>query len=159
MSKDLFPMQPRKITESEGLAYFENMVAQIREFNPDEIVAVARSGFSYAMWVAQRLRLPLGVYYHKPSRLITQSANPRRLVFVDDNILQGSTYKTAVNYMANRSEEWRWAVLFSDWFTPPEVRAAIIQCTRLPFFAEEPMWGSHKVSVDYNVRFRDEGVF
>lgn len=152
-------MPPRAITNSEGTAYFENMVAQIQEFNPDEIVAVARSGFSYAMWVAQRLKLPLGVYYHSPSRLITQSADPKRIVFVDDNILQGSTYQTAVDYMAQRREEWRWAVLFSDWFTPASVRKSIIQGTRLPFFAEEPMWGSHKVSVDYNVRFRDEGLF
>ena len=159
MTKDKFPMPPRAITHSEGTAYFENMVAQIQEFNPDEIVAVARSGFSYAMWAAQRLRLPLGVYYHSPSRLITQSADPKRIVFVDDNILQGSTYQTAVEYMAQRSEKWQWAVLFSDWFTPASVRESIIQGTRLPFFAEEPMWGSHKVSVDYNVRFRDEGLF
>jgi hypothetical protein len=52
--------------------------------------------------------------------------------------------------------EWRWAVLFSDWHTPEEVRNEIIQGVRLPYFAEEPMWGSRKISQDYGVRYRDE---
>jgi hypothetical protein len=47
-------------------------------------------------------------------------------------------------------------VLFSDWLTPEEVRNEIIQGVRLPYFAEEPMWGSKKISQDYGVRYRDE---
>jgi hypoxanthine phosphoribosyltransferase len=152
-----FPEQPKRMTDAEGEQYFHSMVKQIEEFGPDEIVAVARSGFSYAMWVAQVLKLPLGAYWPKAGDMVTTS-NPKKIVFVDDNILQGSTYLETKKLMAENlpNMQFRWAVLFSDWHTPEAVRDEIIQGVRLPYFAEEPMWGSKKVSVDYGVRFRDE---
>jgi hypothetical protein len=152
-----FPEQPRVMTNEEGESYFNNMVSQIAEFKPNEIVAVARSGFSYAMWVAQLLKLPLGAYWANRAELIT-SSDPERIVFVDDNILSGTTYKDTRLFMARYypNTEWKWAVLFSDWHTPDNIRNNIIQGTRLPYFAEEPMWGSKKVSQDYGIRYRDE---
>jgi len=152
-----FPEQPRIMTNDEGEKYFNNMVSQINDFKPNEIIAVARSGFSYAMWTAQILKLPLGAYWSERGELITGS-DPERIVFVDDNILSGTTYKDTKLFMSRYypNTEWRWAVLFSDWLTPELVRNEIIQGVRLPYFAEEPMWGSKKVSVDYGVRFRDE---
>ena len=152
-----FPEQPRIMSDVEGNRYFENMLSQIAEFKPTEIIAVARSGFSYAMWAAQILKLPLGAYWAERGELITGS-DPERIVFVDDNILSGTTYKDTKLFMDRYypDTEWRWAVLFSDWHTPEEVRNTIIQGTRLPYFAEEPMWGSRKVSADYGVRYRDE---
>lgn len=152
-----FPEQPRIMSNAEGEQYYNNMLAQIADFKPTEIVAVARSGFSYAMWVAQELKLPLGAYWPDLSDMFN-TRDPERIVFVDDNILQGTTYKATKEYMAKYypNVEWRWAVLFSDWHTPEEVRDQIIQGTRLPYFAEEPMWGSRKVSADYGVRYRDE---
>jgi hypothetical protein len=152
-----FPEQPRIMTTGEGELYFDNMVSQIAQFKPTEIVAVARSGFSYAMWTAQILKLPLGAYWPDLSDMFN-TKDPERIVFVDDNILQGSTYLATKHYMETYwpNVEWRWAVLFSDWHTPEAVRNEIIQGTRLPYFAEEPMWGSKKVSADYGVRYRDE---
>lgn len=152
-----FPEQPRIMSNAEGEQYYNNMLAQIAEFKPTEIVAVARSGFSYAMWVAQELKLPLGAYWPDLSKIVN-TQDPERIVFVDDNILQGTTYKATKEYMTKYypNVEWRWAVLFSDWHTPEQVRDQIIQGTRLPYFAEEPMWGSRKVSADYGVRYRDE---
>jgi hypothetical protein len=152
-----FPELPRRMTDDEGEQYLRNMVKQIEEFEPDEIVAVARSGFSYAMWVAQILKLPLGAYWPKEGNMITTN-NPKKIVFVDDNILQGSTYLETKKLMAEHlpDMQFRWAVLFSDWHTPEAVRDEIIQGIRLPYFAEEPMWGSRKVSVDYGIRYRDE---
>lgn len=152
-----FPEQPRVMSDAEGNQHFENMLVQIAEFKPTEIIAVARSGFSYAMWAAQILKLPLGAYWSERGELITGS-DPERIVFVDDNILSGTTYKDTKLFMDRYypDTEWRWAVLFSDWHTPEEVRNEIIQGTRLPYFAEEPMWGSRKVSADYGVRYRDE---
>lgn len=152
-----FPEQPRIMSDVEGNQYFENMLSQIAEFNPTEIIAVARSGFSYAMWAAQILKLPLGAYWAERGELVTGS-DPERVVFVDDNILSGTTYKDTKMFMDRYypDTEWRWAVLFSDWHTPEDVRNEIIQGTRLPYFAEEPMWGSRKVSADYGVRYRDE---
>jgi len=152
-----FPEQPRQMTNDEGEGYFDNMVSQINDFKPNEIIAVARSGFSYAMWTAQILKLPLGAYWAERGELIT-SSDPERVVFVDDNILSGTTYKDTKLFMQRYypDTEWRWAVLFSDWLTPEDVRNEIIQGVRLPYFAEEPMWGSRKISQDYGVRYRDE---
>ena len=152
-----FPEQPRIMSNDEGERYFDNMVKQINDFKPNEIIAVARSGFSYAMWTAQILKLPLGAYWAERGDLFTGS-DPERIVFVDDNILSGTTYKDTKLFMERYypNTEWRWAVLFSDWLTPESVRNEIIQGVRLPYFAEEPMWGSKKISKDYGVRYRDE---
>ena len=155
-----FPQQPRVMTDAEGDAYLINMVEQIAKYNPDQIVAVARSGFSYAMWASQMLKLPLGAYWPNAKTLTFGNEKvPKRFVFVDDNILQGSTFLATKEFLKNSAYkdcEFKWAVLFSDWHTPEHIRNEIIQGTRLPYFAEEPMWGSKKISKDYGVRFRDE---
>lgn len=150
-----FPMTPRIMSESEGHGYFTAMVEQIAEFKPDEIIAVARSGFSYAMWVAQTLKLPLGAYWPE-SEFIVRATEGKRVVFVDDNTVKGETYLTCKEVMDGSDVEWKWAVLFTDWNTPEEIRNEVIQGTRLPYFAEEPMWGSMKMSQGAGVRFRDE---
>jgi len=152
-----FPQQPKTMTNAEGELYFDNMVSQIADFKPDEIIAVARSGFSYAMWVSQILKLPLGAYWAERGELIT-SSDTKRIVFVDDNMVSGSTYNDTKMFMQQHypTTEWQWAVLFTDWHTPEQVRNEIIQGTRLPYFAEEPMWGSKKISQDYGIRYRDE---
>jgi hypothetical protein len=151
-----FPQQPRQMSDVEGENYFQHMLEQINAFAPDEIIAVNRSGFSYAMWVAQILKLPLGAYWPKQQHFLS-TTDPKRIVFVDDNILQGSTYLSTKEFMKSMPDvEWRWAVLFSDWHTPGVIRDEIIQGVRLPYFAEEPMWGSRKISQDYGVRYRDE---
>jgi hypoxanthine phosphoribosyltransferase len=154
-----FPEQPRIMGDAEGEHLFQTMLKQIADFNPDEIIAVHRSGFSYAMWVAQILKLPLGVYFPKKPQINFDSDTPKKVVFVDDNILSGTTYIATKEYMKNNfpNVEFQWAVLFSDWnATSENIRNEIIQGTCLPYFAEEPMWGSRKVSADYGVRFRDE---
>jgi hypoxanthine phosphoribosyltransferase len=144
------------MSDVEGENYFQHMLEQINAFAPDEIIAVNRSGFSYAMWVAQILKLPLGAYWPKQQHFLS-TTDPKRIVFVDDNILQGSTYLSTKEFMKSMPDvEWRWAVLFSDWHTPVVIRDEIIQGVRLPYFAEEPMWGSRKISQDYGVRYRDE---
>jgi hypoxanthine phosphoribosyltransferase len=152
-----FPEQPRHITPEEGEAMYQHAVKQIKEYNPDEIVAVARSGFSYGGWISQDLKLPVGAYWPDDNKIVFRPES-KKLVFVDDNILQGTTYQATKEFMAKHypTVEWQWAVLFSDWYTPESVRNEIIQGARLPYFAEEPMWGSRKVSKDYGVRHRDE---
>lgn len=155
MNKEDFPEKPRVMSDEEGEVYFANMLLQIQQFNPDEIIAVNRSGFSYAMWAAQMLKLPLGAYWPKDNRLVA-SSDSKRIVFVDDNMLGGSTYLATKEFMKPYLYDWKWAVLFTDWFTPEEVRKEVIAGIRLPYFAEEPMWGSRKVSKDYGIRYRDE---
>ena len=152
-----FPKPSKTMTAKEGEKYFQSMLKQIKEFNPDEIVAVARSGFSYAQWIAQELDIKnLSVYYPGTKHLVSYGG--KRLVFVDDNVLSGETYLEAKEFV---NENWpdttmQWAVLFSDWHTPEAVRNNIIQGTRLNYFAEEPVWGSRKISKAYGTRKRDE---
>ena len=152
-----FPQPPRIMPSEEGMLYFETMLAQIADFNPDEIVAVNRSGFSYAMWAAQILKKPLGAYWPKRQHLVIEHTS-NKIVFVDDNMLGGSTYQATKTFMLDHHKtiDWRWAVLFTDWHTPEDIRNEVIQGIRLPYFAEEPMWGSMKVSQDYGIRYRDE---
>jgi len=146
------------MTDEEGNQYFQNMLQQILQFKPDAVIAVARSGFSYAQWVAQELRLPLGAFWPQEQELVIPK-NCNRLVFVDDNVLQGSTYlrtKLLLRDPKYADLEWRWAVLFCDVNTDSLVREKIIYGGCLDHFAEEPFWGSRKISQSYGVRYRDE---
>lgn len=152
-----FPEQPRVMTDPEGESYFNNMTARISDWKPDEIIAVARSGFSYASWVAQQLRLPLGAYWHESRHLVCLPTS-RRIVFVDDNIVSGRTAHEIAHWMElNRPDiQFKIAVLFTDYHTPATVDDAVIAGRhRLPYFAEEPTWGSKKISAAYGVRYRD----
>ena len=156
IDKNSFPELPRRMGNDEMLSYFDLMVKQIESFNPDEIVAVNRSGYAYGMWVAQRLNLPLGSYWPDINLLIKRPSSSR-IVFVDDNILKGDTFLSTKQFMLEHSNtEWRWAVLFTDWFTPQNICDEVIHGVKLPYFAEEPIPGSMKVSKDYGVRYRDE---
>jgi hypoxanthine phosphoribosyltransferase len=152
-----FPEQPRHITHEEGERYYQTMREGIKDYKPDEVIAVARSGLSYAGWIAQDLDLPVGAYWPDDGKLVFRNKS-KKLVFVDDNTVKGETYADLKEFMAKNypDVEYKWAVLFSDWHTPETIRNEIIQGTRLPYFAEEPIWGSRKISKAPGVRHRDE---
>lgn len=146
------------MTDAEGEKHFATMIDQIKLFSPDEIVAVNRSGYSYAMWAAQILGLPLGTYWPESTSLVSETPAARRIVFVDDNIMTGTTFSKAADIMSTYFPdiEWKWAVLFSDWTTPQHIKDQIIQGTVLDYYATEPVWGSRKISKDFGIRHRDE---
>ena len=79
-----FPQEPRRMSNEEGERIYANLRQQVIDFQPDEIVAMARSGFSYGSWLAQELKLPLGAYWHDMETLVTHP-NSKRIVFIDDN--------------------------------------------------------------------------
>jgi hypoxanthine phosphoribosyltransferase len=146
------------MTWDEMRSYFSNMLNQIIEFKPDEIIAVNRSGHCYAMWAAQILKLPLGVYWPDRSLLVKRPESSR-LVFVDDNMLKGTTFIETAEYLKQQKhniQDWRWAVLFTDWNTPVEIQNRIIYGTRLDYFAVEPLPGSMKISAGPGLRHRDD---
>jgi len=154
-----FPEQPRAMPVAEAEQYFEQMVRQIRDFDPEVIVGVARTGLIYATWCAQELDIKdIGIYWPKQNRIAIPNINPKRIVFVDDNTVSGGSYLQAKEMMRHNyiQTEYRWAVLFTDWNSPEVVQDEVIKGARLPYFAEEPFWGSRKISKDYGVRFRDE---
>jgi len=147
----------REMTWDEMRSYFARMLDQIIAFNPDEIIAVNRSGHSYAMWVAQILKLPLGVYWPERHQLV-KNFESKRLVFVDDNMIKGSTFLDTQQYLQSQNiNDWRWAVLFTDWNTPMDIQNQIIYGTRLDYFAIEPIPGSMKISDGPGIRHRDRG--
>ena len=148
----------KTMSDKEGEKYFHTMLMQIKKYEPDQIVAVARSGFSYAMWVAQILKLPLGVYYNNTQLVIEN--NSKRIVFVDDNIMSGTTFATTKDFMSQNypSVEWSWAVLFCDWQTSETIKKEIIYGTELTYYATQPFWGSRKVGLGLGIRARDEGI-
>ena len=154
-----FPEQPRRMTDAEGEEYFGRIVTAIEHFNPTVIVGVARTGLIYATWVSQILSIrDIGIYYPGKDKLLMPNMNPERVAFVDDNTVTGGSYLKCKELMARDypQTEFVWAVLYTDWNTPEHIRSELIQGTRLPYFAEEPFWGSKKISKDYGVRFRDE---
>ena len=156
IDKYSFPEPPRQMTNDEMLEYFDVMVKQIAAFEPDEIIAVNRSGYAYGMWVSQQLKLPLGSYW-PDMKILIKHPDSKRIVFVDDNILKGDTFISTKEFMLDHLNfEWQWAVLFTDWFTPQTICDQVIHGVKLPYFAEEPIPGSMKVSKDYGVRHRDE---
>ena len=148
-----FPEEARPIGDQEGQAYFNNMVFQIVEWNPDEIIAVSRSGFSFGMWTSQILDIPLGAYFPKEQILI-KNPKSKRVVFIDDNVVKGTTVLQATEFMKQYPDiEWTWATLFCDWFTSKEIRNNVIHGTRLPFYATEPFWGSQKIAKGYDKKW------
>ena len=156
------PESPRHMTNDEAEHIWSNLRQQVIDFQPDEIIAMARSGFSYASWLAQELKLPLGAYWSDRQELITDPYS-RRLLFIDDNTVNGKTYLQLKAFMENKYPEtywpqihWKFGVFFADWYTPQTILDEIIIGTKLPYFALEPMWGSRKTSQGYGVRYRDE---
>lgn len=135
-------MNSRPMAQNEGEAYFENMLAQIAEYAPEQIIAVARSGFSYAAWVSQTLNKPLGVYYPS-NNFLYMPADAQRIVFVDDNTLKGRTYLQCKQYMslAHPDIDYKWSVLFTDWNTPLAVRNEVIAGIRLHYFSSNGYYG------------------
>lgn len=156
------PESPRHMKNDEAEEIWSTLRARVLAFQPDEIVAVARSGFAYGAWLAQELKLPLGAYWPNRQELVIDP-NSKRIVIVDDNTVNGKTYLQIKQFMEKKypdtaypKMDWQFAVFFADWFTPSEIIDNIIIGTRLPYFALEPMWGSRKTSQGYGVRYRDE---
>jgi hypothetical protein len=148
----------RKMTDSEGLSLYISLLTKINEFGPKAVIGVARSGLPYATWIAQDLDLPLAVYWPKKTKLVFENKLPQHVVFVDDNILKGTTYTDAKWFMQTYypDHKWQWSVLFSDWSTPEVIRNEIIEGGQLDYFAQEPIWGSRKISLDQGIRYRDK---
>ena len=132
-------MNSREMTQQEGEAYFESLLQQVKDYAPDEIVAVARSGFSYAAWIAQELDLPLGAYWPNTGTFVSQG---KKIVFIDDNTIKGTTYKQIKQFMLTQpNTQWKFGVFFADWQTPKKIRDRIFIGARLPYFAQGGYYG------------------
>lgn len=145
--KDLkdFPNPPKEIEWDNMLSIFFTMVHQIRSCDPDEIIAVNPTGYSFAMWTAQVLKLPLGSYW--PDRnVLVSNPNSKKLMFVDDFLGEGVNLKTALEFMKDRDVDWAWSVVFSDCLDPEDLRKMVIQGTTVDHYIKEPFPGSMGIS-------------
>lgn len=146
----------RELSFDGMLGWLDEITDRVAEFAPSEIVPIARSGFIYGAWVAQKLALPVGAYWPDRQILVIRPET-KRVVFVDDNTLSGATYLAIKKFMAENHPdvEFKLAVLFSDHKTPREVLDEIITAEVADYYIASPFPGQMKVCTP-NVRFRDE---
>lgn len=159
----------RRMTYAEMVNYVGILAEQVKTFNPDEIVGVARSGMPYATWVAQILKIKhLGYLNLANKELVLSNKNAKRIMVIDDNTLSGDSYyevKTLMDYkrkplplpLLKPKFEWRFGVLFTDSLaTPQEVKDEVFSGIDLDYFATS-VPGMMK-NFKYKVRSRDEGI-
>lgn len=93
-----------------------SMAEDVREFNPDVVVAVMRGGMSAAHIIAKHLRLPCECYI--PVRNLCTAVGHtqyQRLLFVEDLVAQGRTYKQLQQYMETVNiTDWQFAPVLVD---------------------------------------------
>lgn len=151
-------MIKRPMTIEEEDRYWNVMVAQITDYDPDEIIGIGRSGCALAQWVAETLDLPLGFLDFKSKQFVCQFKS-RRLVFVDDNCGSGQTYLQLREWFTEYFPhlEMKLAVFFSDAErTPVEIQNEIIQGGCIDFYANGPLYSSLKQLKGLYIRRRDE---
>ena len=119
--------------------YLGILAHHVRDFDPQEIVGLARSGFPYAAWIAQLLNLPLGYLNLKSRGFVLESPLTERVVIIDDNTVSGESFLAVERFMAEEHPGLGYAfgVLYADWFTPSEVLGRILYGVRLPYFPTE----------------------
>jgi hypoxanthine phosphoribosyltransferase len=139
------------------VGWLNKVTLDIEQFKPDEVVAVARSGFSYAMWIAQMLKLPLGAYWPDKAQLVLGNDKSRRVVIVDDNTMAGRTYLDVKQFMQNTypNIEFKFAVLFSDYQTPQYILDEILTGEIVDYYITAPFPGMMK-DCQPGVRYRDQ---
>jgi hypoxanthine phosphoribosyltransferase len=84
-------------------------------YKPHEIVAVVRGGLTPAHIIAKHLRLPVGVLFPEYNELHLYNASSRRIVFVEDLIAKGRTYRQIKNIMElYPGIDWKMAPVLVD---------------------------------------------
>ncbi|HTX73780.1 MAG TPA: phosphoribosyltransferase [Rectinemataceae bacterium] len=128
------PERPMGFEEMEG--YLHALVEKLRPFEPHEVVGLARSGFPYAAWVAQLLDLPLGYLSLRGRQLALENPSAGRIAVIDDNTVSGESFTLVQRYLseAHPHLDFRFGVLYADWFTPEDILERICYGVRLPYF-------------------------
>ena len=157
MSKaELYPKPSRAMTTDEGQEYFNQLVKKIKDYNPDGIVAVARSGFSYASWITQRLDIKnLGVYYPITGEIDFRQA--KRIALIDDHIVTGETYRETLEFMKQYPDiEWVYGVFFIDYLAPDDIKndPRMVAGTVLDYFVQGSYWGDQRHLTETGPKFR-----
>lgn len=85
------------------------MANEIKRFEPTDLVAVSRGGFSAAHIIAKELNLPIGVYYPKDGMLFRDGPVYGNMVVIEDLVAQGRTYRKMIDDFRDHDQVMNWA--------------------------------------------------
>ena len=100
------------MTYEEWEGHCLTLAEQVREYNPTEIIAVARGGVMPAFIIAKRLGLKIGMWYPADAELFSHSKD--RLLFVDDIVSTGRTLLRLHECFRGTGLNYKTAALFVD---------------------------------------------
>jgi hypothetical protein len=152
-------MQERHMHYGEMLAYLNILAHKVKQYNPDEIVGVSRSGLPYAAWISQLLDIKhLGYLNLNNRELCLSNKESKKIVIIDDNIVEGRTYQEITAFMLNYPElTYKFGVLFTDNVkTPLSIKNQVLTGINLDYFATT-VPGIMKQYKPY-IRSRDESI-
>jgi len=152
-------MQEKPMHYEEMLAYLNILAVQVKQYNPDEIVGVSRSGLPYATWISQILDIKhLGYLNLNNRELCLSNKESKNIVILDDNIVEGRTYKEITTLMLNYPHiTYKFGVLFTDNVkTPLSIKNQVLKGCDLDYFATS-VPGIMKKYKPY-IRSRDAGI-
>jgi hypothetical protein len=152
-------MQKRPMAHGEMLTYLNILAYQIKQYNPDEIIGVSRSGMPYATWISQMLNIKhLGYLNLDNKEICLSNKSSNRVVIIDDNIVEGRSYIEITKLMLNYSNlDYKFGVLFTDAVkTPDWIKQQVIKGKDLDYFASS-VPGLMKDYKPY-IRSRDAGI-
>lgn len=122
----------------EMLVYINILADQVKQYNPDEIIGVSRSGMPYATWISQMLNIKhLGYLNLDNKEICLSNKSSKRVVIIDDNIVEGRSYCEITKLMLNYSNlDYRFGVLFTDAVkTPYWIKQQVFKGCDLDYFA------------------------
>lgn len=101
------------LSYEEMIGLIDEKIPVIKEQKFDEIVAVVRGGLTAAHYLAKQLRLPVGVYYPSSSKrddpkLILSNENSKKILFVEDLVAKGRTYRELKLFMRSKNPQLVW---------------------------------------------------
>jgi adenine/guanine phosphoribosyltransferase-like PRPP-binding protein len=155
-NKEDYPKPARAIGYDEMMHYTDQLAIQVRDYAPDEIIGVARSGLPFAAFIGQKLGLDVGYFNPKVGRYLQANDASRRVYFVDENFVSGGTQREIREFMAQHHPEVEYQIgcVMLDLFCPDR---ACDHGVLLDFWADSMacFFKGCDISVDRGVRFRD----
>lgn len=128
----------RAMSHDEMLVYLNILAAQVKLYNPDEIIGVSRSGMPYATWISQMLNIKhLGYLNLANKEICLSNKQSQRVVIIDDNIVEGRSYCEIIKLMQSYPQlKYKFGVLFTDNVkTPYWIKQQVFKGTDLDYFA------------------------
>jgi hypoxanthine phosphoribosyltransferase len=152
-------MNQTPMPHAEMLVYLNILADQVKQYNPDEIIGVSRSGLPYATWISQILDIKhLGYLNLANKEICLSNKSSKRVFIIDDNVVNGDSYIQITKLMQHYPNlEYKFGVLFTDSVkTPYWIKQQVIKGTDLDYFATT-VPGIMKAYKPY-IRSRDESI-